>query len=57
MNDEKIIAEPEVTPEMIEAGTNVLYRMTTHIADEEYWAEEIYRAMASLRPASSRTVL
>jgi hypothetical protein len=57
MNDEKTIAEPEVTPEMIEAGTNVLYRMTTHIADEEYWAEEIYRAMASLRPASSRTVL
>ncbi len=44
------VAEIEVTPEMIKRGASVLYRMTTHIADEEYWAEEIYTAMASLRP-------
>ena len=49
-------AEIEITPEMIEAGTNVLYRMTTHIADEEYWAEEVYRAMSSLSPSFSVVV-
>jgi hypothetical protein len=55
MNDEKTSAELEVTPEMIEAGAAVLCRMTTHFAGEDYWAEEIYKAMAARRPISSRT--
>ncbi len=42
--------EVEITPEMIEAGTSVLCRMTTLVADEEFWAEEIYRAMAVRSP-------
>jgi hypothetical protein len=50
MNDEKTSAELEVTPEMIEAGAAVLCRMTTYFgADEEVWAERIYRAMTSAR--------
>lgn len=40
----------EITPAMIEAGTAVLCRMTTYIADEEYWAEEIYKAMLAVSP-------
>ncbi len=42
----------EITPEMIEAGASVLYRMETAFAREEIWAEEVYRAMASLAPAA-----
>ena len=44
--------EIEITPEMIEAGASVLYRMELAFAGEEFWAEEIYRAMASLLPAA-----
>ncbi len=40
----------EVTPEMVEAGTSVFCRMTILVADEEFWAEEIYRAMAARSP-------
>ncbi len=43
----------KITPEMIEAGTSILYKMTTHIADEEYWAEEIYQAMEKARISES----
>jgi hypothetical protein len=39
--------EVEVTPEMVAAGTAVLYRMDTHIADEEFWSEKVYRAMSA----------
>jgi hypothetical protein len=39
----------EITPAMTAAGRDVLYRMTTHIADEEYWADEIYLAMSAAR--------
>lgn len=46
--------EIEVTPEMIEAGASVLYRMETAFAGEEFWAEEVYRAMVSLASTSSR---
>ena len=45
--------EAEITPEMIEAGASVLCRMTTALADEEFWAVETYRAMAALAPRSS----
>ncbi len=45
-------AEIEVTPEMIEAGASVLYGMETAFAGEEFWAEEVYRAMASLLPGA-----
>ena len=41
----------EITPEMIEAGASVLYRMELAFAWEPFWAEEVYRAMASLAPA------
>ena len=42
----------EITPEMIEAGASVLYRMELAFAREEFWAGEVYRAMASLAPAA-----
>ena len=41
---------PKITPEMIEAGASVLYRMEFAFASEEFWAEEVYRAMAALAP-------
>ncbi len=41
----------EITPEMIEAGASVLYKMELAFASEEFWAREVYRAMASLCPA------
>ena len=44
--------EIEITPEMIEAGASVLYRMETAFAWEPFWAEEVYRAMASLAPSA-----
>ena len=44
--------EIEVTPEMIAAGASVLYKMELAFAGEEFWAEEVYRAMASLTPAA-----
>jgi hypothetical protein len=44
--------EVEITPEMIEAGKDVLCGMTTYFgADEGDWAEQVYRVMFSLRPA------
>lgn len=39
----------EITPAMIEAGASVLYRMEPLFASEEFWAKEVYRAMASAR--------
>jgi hypothetical protein len=44
--------EIEITPEMIEAGRNILYTISTSFADEEYWAEQVFRAM--IRAAPSR---
>jgi hypothetical protein len=43
-------AEIEITPEMIEAGASVLYRMELAFANEEFYAERIYRAMFSRSP-------
>jgi hypothetical protein len=43
----------EITPEMIEAGASVLCRFETFTAGESYWAEEVYKAMASRRPSSA----
>jgi hypothetical protein len=43
----------EITPEMIEAGASVLCRFETFTAGETYWAAEVYRAMALLRPSSA----
>jgi hypothetical protein len=40
--------EIEITPEMIEAGAAVLCRFETFTASEEYWAEEVYRAMRAV---------
>ena len=40
--------DAEITPEMIEAGTAVLCRMELAFADEEFWAEKVYRAMAAV---------
>jgi hypothetical protein len=39
--------EIEVTPAMLRAGVRVLYGYETETAGEGYWAERIYRAMAS----------
>ena len=38
-----------ITPEMIEAGASVLWGFETETAGEEYWAEEVYRAMEEAR--------
>ena len=40
----------EMTPAMIEAGASVLYGMELAFASEEFWAKEVYTAMARLRP-------
>ena len=45
------VSEIEVTPEMVEAGASVLYGMELAFASEEFWAERVYRAMASVRPS------
>ena len=50
-SETKANAEIEITPEMIEAGTSVLYGMELAFASEESWAERVYRAMASVRPS------
>ena len=42
-------SEIEITPEMIEAGASILYGMELAFAREEYWAEEVYRAMDAKR--------
>ena len=34
------------------AGASVLYKMELAFAGEEFWAEEVYRAMVSLTPAA-----
>ena len=49
------LPEIEVTPEMIEAGASVLFRMETAFAREEFWAEEVFRAMAILAPVVRST--
>ncbi len=41
--------EIEITPEMIREGASVLYRMDTSVATEEFWAKEVYEAMARCR--------
>lgn len=41
--------EIEITPEMIEAGTAVLFSFETLTASEEYWAKRVYRAMETVR--------
>ncbi len=43
--------EIKITPEMIEAGASVLYRMELAFHSEEFWAKEVYRVMASLASA------
>jgi hypothetical protein len=46
--------EIEMTPEMVAAGASVLYLMDLDSAREEFYAREVYMAMASLRPGSGR---
>jgi hypothetical protein len=41
--------EPEITPEMIEAGASVLCGFETLTASEGYWAELVYRAMYAVK--------
>jgi hypothetical protein len=41
----------EVTPEMIEAGARVLYRMDIGFGSEESFAEQVYVAMETVRAA------
>ena len=43
----------EIAPVIIDSGTSIVYKMTTYIADEEYWAEEVYRAMVAHCPKNS----
>lgn len=43
------VGEIEITPEMLDAGASVLCGFETETADERYWAEEVYRAMAARR--------
>ena len=52
MSDPKLTEcdDVEITPEMVEAGASVLYRMEPAFHSEEFWAKEVYRAMASLVP-------
>lgn len=38
----------KITEEMLEAGVAVLCKFETLTAGEEYWAKEVYIAMASL---------
>jgi hypothetical protein len=38
---------------MIEAGASVLYGMVLAFAGEEYWAEEVYRAMTAAKHGKS----
>ena len=46
-------AEVEITPEMIESGGSVLCEMELAFADEDFWAEKVYRAMAAVSPSSA----
>ena len=46
------VTEVEVTPEMVDAGSAVLCRMNLSLADEEFWAVELYRAMTACAPSS-----
>lgn len=52
-NADRPTDEIEITPEMIAAGASVLYGMELAFATEEFWAAEVYRAMAAL--AASRS--
>ena len=42
--------DAEITPEMIEAGADILSRMKLPFATEAYWARKIYRAMYGASP-------
>ncbi|KKL16083.1 hypothetical protein LCGC14_2499120 [marine sediment metagenome] len=44
------LPEIEVTPEMIAAGADVIVSVTFDLADEDFWAEQVYRAMAAKKP-------
>jgi hypothetical protein len=37
---------PAITPAMLDAGERVLCSFETFTADERYWAERVYEAMA-----------
>ena len=52
VNQDQVSAKFEITPEMIEAGGAVLCRMELAFADEDFWAEEVYRAMVAASPSS-----
>lgn len=43
--------EIEITPKMIEAGSTVVCKINFAFADEEFWAAEVYQAMAALAPS------
>jgi hypothetical protein len=43
--------EIEITPEMIEAGVDVLYQYAPSMAGFDFWAGEIFRAMWAARTA------
>lgn len=49
--DEEILTENHIvfTPEMVEAGASVLYRMELMFAPEGFWAKEVYEAMEKAR--------
>ena len=40
---------PELTPEMIKAGAEVLAGYSTYFEDEEIWAEKVWNAMCAGR--------
>ena len=53
MEDIANVGEIEATPAMINAGAAVLCGMTTLLADEEYWAGKVYRAMCAAHSSGS----
>jgi len=48
--DEEKTDEIEITDEMIAAGARTLMSFETYTANEEYWAELVYRAMRKAAP-------
>lgn len=53
--EDEIVDEIEITPEMIEAGAAVLCHMSPSMGEPDYWAEEVYRAMMARLPRDRRT--
>jgi len=53
MTGQRVTDDIEITPEMIEAGASILCHFQTETAGEDYWAEEVYKAMASRKPHRS----